>query len=88
MLLRLLPASVLMLALFTAAALAGPIVCTSTLEAPDSSASQSAAPVALTTCFPIETTAARIELENHSWTAPYARGVDVVHQTPMSWDSR
>ena len=77
-----------MLALFTAAALAGPVVCTSTLEAPDSSASQSAAPVALTTFFPIETTAARIELENHSWTALYACGVDVVHQTPMSWDSR
>ena len=80
MLLRLLSAQVLMPALFTTAALAGPIVCTTTLEAPDASASQSAEPVALTTCVPIETTAERIERVNYSWTAPYARGVDVVHQ--------
>lgn len=59
-----------------------PIVCTNTLQAQDSSASQSAAPVALTTCSPIETTAARIERVNDSWTAPHARGVDFVHQTP------
>ncbi len=36
--------------------------------------------MALTTCVPIETTAERIERVNYSWTAPYARGVDVVHQ--------
>ena len=82
--LRLLAAPVMMIALFTAAALAGPIVCTTTLAAPDSSASQSAAPVALTTCSPIETMAARIERVNDSWTVPYACSVDVVHQTPMS----
>ena len=79
MLLRLLSAQVLMPALFTTAALAGPIVCTTMLEAPDASISQSAEPVALTTCVPIETTAERIERVNYSWTAPYDRSVDVVH---------
>ena len=80
MLLRLLSAQVLMPALFTTAAMAGPMVCTTTLEAPDLSLSQSAVPVTLTTCVPIETTAERTERVNYSWTAPYARGIDVVHQ--------
>ena len=80
MLLRLLSAQALMPALFTAAALAGPIVCTTTMEAPDPSAPAGAAPVSLTTCEPMETTAERIERVTYTWTAPYGRGVDVVHQ--------
>jgi len=79
-LLRLLSAQALMSALFTAAAMAGPIVCTTTIEAPDPSAPAGSAPVSLTTCEPVETTAERIERVNYTWTAPYARGVDLVHQ--------
>ena len=58
---------------------ARPVVCTTTLEAPD--ASQSAkGPVEVSQCGPLESTGALIERRFYSWTAPYARGVDVLHQ--------
>ena len=80
MLLRLLSAQVVLPALLSAAALAGPMVCTTSLEAPDASAPDGAAPVALTTCAAVETTSERIERVAYSWTSPYATGVNLVHQ--------
>merc|ERR1711991_1280875 len=58
---------------------AGPVVCTTTLEAPDPSAS-AMAPVEVTVCGPVERTAELIERRFFTWTSPYERGVDLVHQ--------
>ena len=58
---------------------ARPVVCTTTLEAPDANQS-SKGPVEVSQCGPLESTGALIERRFYSWTAPYARGVDVVHQ--------
>ena len=63
----------------TAPVAAGPVVCTTTLEAPDPSAS-AMAPVEVTVCGPVERTAELIERRFFTWTAPYERGVDLVHQ--------
>ena len=60
-----------------AACLAGPVVCTTTLEA---SQSGTIAPVEVTTCEPTERTSELIERRFFTWTAPYDRGVDLVHQ--------
>ena len=70
---------------------ARPVVCTTTLEAPDPSEmpiftnrglSESAmGPVEVTHCGPLQsTTADLVENRFYSWTAPYTRGVDVWHQ--------
>ncbi|RPG01295.1 MAG: occludin/ELL family protein [Prochlorococcus sp. TMED223] len=69
---------------------ARPVVCTTTLEAPDPSempiftnrglSESSMGPVEVTQCGPLESTGALIERRFYSWTAPYARGVDVLHQ--------
>ena len=80
MLLRVLSAQVALSALLSATALAGPIVCTTSLEAPDASAPDGAAPVALTTCEAVETTSEQIERVYSSWTSPYDTGVNLVHQ--------
>ncbi|WP_063396999.1 hypothetical protein [Prochlorococcus sp. MIT 1306] len=58
---------------------ARPVVCTTTLEAPDANQS-SKGPVEVSQCGPLESTGALIERRFYSWTAPYARGVDVLHQ--------
>ena len=58
---------------------AGPVVCTTTLEAPDPAVS-AIAPVEVTVCGPEERTAELIERRFFTWTAPYERGVDLVHQ--------
>ncbi|MEC7381876.1 MAG: occludin/ELL family protein [Cyanobacteriota bacterium] len=58
---------------------ARPVVCTTTLEAPDGNQS-SKGPVEVSQCGPLESTGALIERRFYSWTAPYARGVDVLHQ--------
>lgn len=58
---------------------AGPVVCTTTLEAPDPAAS-AIAPVEVTVCGPEQRTAELIERRFFTWTAPYERGVDLVHQ--------
>ncbi len=70
----------------TAPVAAGPVVCTTTLEAPDPSAS-AMAPVEVTVCEPVERTAELIERRFFTWTAPYERGVDLVHQTPICSES-
>ncbi|WP_063405409.1 hypothetical protein [Prochlorococcus marinus] len=58
---------------------ARPVVCTTTLEVPDANQS-SKGPVEVSQCGPLESTGALIERRFYSWTAPYARGVDVLHQ--------
>ena len=62
-------------------AVARPVVCTTSLEAPVSSTAASpSAPVEVTRCGPVERTDAMVERRFYTWTAPFARGVDVVHQ--------
>ena len=59
--------------------LAGPVVCTTTLEASDPAVA-AGAPVEVTRCEPVETTSELINRRFYSWTTPYARGIDPVHQ--------
>ena len=54
-------------------------MCTTTLEAPELS-SAATAPVEVTTCAAVETTSELMERRLYTWTAPYERGVDLVHQ--------
>ena len=54
-------------------------MCTTTLEAPELS-SAATEPVEVTTCAPVETTSEMVERRLYTWTAPYERGVDLVHQ--------
>ena len=55
---------------------AGPVVCTSTLEAPQGAS----APVEVTRCGPVLTTPELVERRFYGWTSPYARGIDITHQ--------
>ena len=57
-------------------ALAGPVVCSTTLEAPQGAA----APVEVTRCGPVVTTPELVERRFYGWTSPYARGIDTTHQ--------
>lgn len=64
---------------------AGPVVCTTTLEAPPAAASagynrQPAAPVEVTRCATVQTTPEVVERRFFSYTSPYARGIDITHQ--------
>ncbi len=59
-------------------AIARPVVCTTSLEAPASSTATG--PVEVTRCGPVERTDTLVEKRFYTWTAPYARGVDVIHQ--------
>ena len=73
----------LSLSSFQAAAVARPVVCSTTLEAPAvllSDTVKSAEPVEVTRCSPVQTTEALMEERFYSWTAPYASGVDLLHQ--------
>ena len=54
-------------------------MCTTTLEAPELS-SAATEPVEVTTCAPVETTSELVERRFYTWTAPFERGVDLVHQ--------
>jgi hypothetical protein len=54
-------------------------MCTTTLEAPELS-SAATEPVEVTTCAPVETTSELVERRLYRWTAPYERGVDLLHQ--------
>ena len=64
-----------------APAVARPVICTTSLEAPSQSpASLPAAPVEVTRCGPVESTEAMVTRRFYTWTAPFARGVDVMHQ--------
>ena len=60
----------------SAPALAGPVVCNTTLEAPQAAG----APVEVTRCGPVVTTPELVERRFYGWTSPYARGIDITHQ--------
>ncbi len=64
------------------AAWAGPVVCTTTLEAPPPvpASRLPAAPVEVTRCATVQTTTDVVERRFYSHTAPYARGIDITHQ--------
>lgn len=67
----------LLLALVPAtAALAGPVVCTTTLEAPVATA----APVEITRCGRVQTVPELVTRRFYSYTAPYERGVSLTNQ--------
>ena len=55
---------------------AGPVVCTSSIEAPLAGS----APVEVTRCGPVTTTGELVERRFYSYTSPYARGIDITHQ--------
>jgi hypothetical protein len=59
--------------------LASPVVCTTSLEAP-ADTSLNMAPVEVTSCAAVEPTPQLVERRFFGWTAPHARGVDLVHQ--------
>ena len=65
--------------LLAGAALAGPVVCTTTLEAPQARQA-SLRPVEITRCGAVQTTPQLVEQRFYSYTAPFARGVDITHQ--------
>ena len=58
--------------------LAGPLVCTTSIEAPPSGAGS--APVEVTMCQPMETTSELITRRLYIWTPPMARGVEPLRQ--------
>ena len=70
----------------SAPAQAGPVVCVSSLEAPlplkgaAAAASSPLSPVVVTRCGPVVTTPQLVERRTYTWTAPFAQGVDLVHQ--------
>ena len=60
---------------------AQPVVCTTSLEAPVTARGDApAAPTEVTRCGLVESTDAMVERRAYTWTAPFARGVDVIHQ--------
>ena len=54
---------------------AGPVVCSTSIEAPTGNA-----PVEVTRCGPVTTTTELMQRRFYSYTAPFARGIDVTHQ--------
>ena len=58
--------------------LAGPLVCTTSIEAPPPGLGS--APVEVTLCHPTETTHELINRRLYTWSSPMARGVDPLHQ--------
>ena len=69
----------------SAPALAGPVVCTTTLEASDSSAGSALVPVEVTTCGPTETTSALLNRRMYTWTAPFPGKLMCPIQLPTFW---
>ena len=65
-------------------ALAGPVVCTTTLEAPLAGSGPAGmngvGPVEVTRCGPVVTTPQLVERRFYTYTSPYARGIDITHQ--------
>nr|WP_087069317.1 Occludin/ELL family protein [Cyanobium sp. NIES-981] len=62
---------------------AGPVVCTTTLEAPPADPAlqgRPAAPVEVTRCNAVQTVPDLVQRRYYSWTAPYARGVSLTNQ--------
>lgn len=61
--------------------LAGPVVCRTGYEAPlDRDGRREGPPVEVTRCGAVQTVPELLEHRYASWTAPYARGVDLTHQ--------
>ena len=63
--------------------MARPVVCSTTLEAPSTAISAGdglPSPVEVTRCAPVQSTTALMEERFYGWTAPYASGVDLLHQ--------
>ena len=60
------------------AVLAGPLVCSTSVEAP--SPGSGFAPVEVMVCHPTETTSELINRRLYTWTSPMDRGVDPLHQ--------
>ena len=58
--------------------LAGPLVCTTSVEAPVPGSG--GAPVEVTVCHPTETTSELVNRRFYTWTSPMARGEDPLHQ--------
>ena len=62
----------------------GPVVCTTSLEAPPAGSAavgaRTLAPVEVTRCGPVQSTAQLVERRVFSWTSPFERGVDMTHQ--------
>jgi len=65
-----------------AAAQAGPVVCTTSIEAPDMGPLRpyGAGPVEVTRCGPVVTVPEVMRASYYSYRAPFARGVDMTHQ--------
>ena len=61
---------------------ANPVVCLTSLEAPAPSGGggEVGAPVEVSRCGPVKTTDLLVTERFYTWTAPFARGVDVMHQ--------
>ena len=61
---------------------AEPVICTTTLEAPlnPRPGGGMAQPVEVSRCGSVQSTGALLEQRFYSYTAPYARGVDLTHQ--------
>ena len=55
---------------------AGPVLCSSSLEVGE----PGTAPVEVTVCEPVQSTSELVTQRFFTWTAPYARGVDLMHQ--------
>jgi hypothetical protein len=68
----------------TPAVLAGPVLCTTTLEAPiapgGSTAAAAQGPVEVTRCGAIRTAPELMSKRFYNWRAPFARGIDLTHQ--------
>ena len=62
----------------------GPVVCTTSIEAPPAAAVSSglgsAAPVEVTRCGPVQSTAQLVEQRFYSWRGPFERGVSLTNQ--------
>ena len=62
-------------------ALASPVICTTTLEAPPQAGrTGGAAPVEVTRCGVVETTEALVDRRAFTWRSSFARGVGLPHQ--------
>jgi hypothetical protein len=62
-------------------ALAGPMICRTSFEAPlDREGRREGLPLEVTRCGAVQTVPELLERRYASWTAPYARGVDLTHQ--------
>ena len=65
----------------SSSAIAGPVVCSTSFEAPSASSVDSKLmPVEVTRCGAVQTSNELIEQRFFSYSSPYARGIDITHQ--------